>query len=172
VRRTSSACTQQFAHAFQLGRRAARSRGGKPVQHAPARSLRSADADALVVEHRAAAAAGGEQLVAQRVEDHPVLRLAVLDQGDRHAPVREAVQVVAGAVERVDHEHRIALALRAAFLAQERGIRVGLAQFLDDRFLGLLVDFAGVVHALFSTTLRRRACACCAAAPRRPRGPP
>ncbi|MCY1249514.1 hypothetical protein D9M72_630570 [compost metagenome] len=59
------------------------------------------------------------------------------------------MQVIAGAVERVDHEQRAALAaLRATFFAEEAGVREGAAQFLDHRLLGLLVHFAGVVQAV------------------------
>src|SRR5690606_15274210 len=107
----------------------------------------------------AAAAAGGEQLVAERIEDNAVDRLAVLDQRDRYAPMRPAVQVIAGAVERVDYPgaaaRTAATFLRAAFLAQDGVLGVGPAQFLDDRFLGQPVDFAGVVHPLLLDDVQR-----------------
>src|SRR5690606_38535701 len=107
--------------------------------------------DALVVGLRAGATRGDEQLVAQRVEDHAVQRLRPLAQRDRDAPVRDAVEVVAGAVERVDHPGVAAGAavalLRAAFLAEDGVVGIGPAQLLDDRLLGQAVDLAGVVHA-------------------------
>jgi hypothetical protein len=83
-------------------------------------------------------------------KDHAVDRLAGLHQRDRHAPVRDAVQVVAGAVERVDDPGVAAGAtvalLRAAFLAEHAVFGIGTAQFLDDLRLGQAVDLAGVVH--------------------------
>src|SRR3546814_16813796 len=106
---------------------------------------------AALVDLHAAAAAGGEQLVAKRVEDHRVDRLGAFAQRDRDAPVGEAAQVVAGAVERIDDPGMAAGAavalLRAAFLAEDGVVGVGPAQLLDDRFLGEAVDLAGVVHA-------------------------
>src|SRR3546814_11091115 len=72
----------------------------------------------------------------QRVEDDAVDRLSVLDQRDRNAPVRPAVEVVAGAVQRVDHPGAAAGAatplLRAASLeiGRESGRESGL-QYCD-----------------------------------------
>src|SRR3546814_3094524 len=92
---------------------------------------------AALVDLHAAAAAGGEQLVAKRVEDHRVDRLGAFAQRDRDAPVGEAAQVVAGAVERIDDPGMAAGAavalLRAAFLAEDGVVGVGPAQLLDDR---------------------------------------
>src|SRR5690606_5561044 len=109
-------------------------------------------ADALLVELGAPAAGGGEQLVAQRIEDHPVQRLGTLAQRDRDAPVGEAAQVVAGAVQRIDDPGVAAAAaaalLLAVFLAQHRVVGVGAAQFLHHRRLGQPVHLAGVVHAV------------------------
>src|SRR5690606_27005388 len=153
---------QKFAHAFQLRAGAdplARREAGH--QHRAREFLALADPDAPVVEGGAAAAAGGEQFVAQRVEHDAVLWLAVLHQRDRDAPVRPAVQVVAGAVERVDdpgrlrRQRRAAPLLRTAFLAEARVFRVGPAQFLDHRLLGEAVDLAGVVHAVLLDDVER-----------------
>src|SRR5690606_15754103 len=151
---------QQLAHALELGAGAhafARREAGD--EHRPGKVLAFGDADAALVERRAAAAAGGEQLVAERIEDDAVDRLAILDQRDRYAPMRPAVQVIAGAVERVDYPgaaaRTAATLLRAAFLAQDGVLGVGPAQFLDDRFLGQPVDFAGVVHPLLLDDVQR-----------------
>src|SRR5690606_8394680 len=126
-------------------------RRGAGDEHGAGQVFALGDANALVVELGAGAARGDEQFVAQRVEDHAVQRLGAFAQGDRDAPVRNAVQVVAGAVERVDHPGVAAGAavalLRAAFLAEDGVVGIGAPQFLDDRFFGQAVDLAGVVHA-------------------------
>src|SRR5690606_30034033 len=120
--------------------------------HRPRQVLAFGDADALVVELRAGPARGDEQLVAQRIEHHAVQRLRAFAQRDRHAPVRQTTQVVAGAVERVDHPGvpagaAVAL-LRAAFLAEDGIVGVRPAQFLDDRLFGQAIDLAGVVQTV------------------------
>ena len=74
-----------------------------------------------------------------------MLRLAVVEQGDRDAEVREAAQEIAGAVERVDHEGVARLADLAAFLAEEGVVGEGALEFLYDLGLGEAVDFAGVI---------------------------
>src|SRR5690606_23786262 len=107
---------QQLAQTVELrlqARPLARRKAGD--QQAAGQVLAVADADLLVVEHGAGAAAGGEQLVAQRIEDDAMGRLALLDQRDRDAEVREATQVVGGAVERIDDEGRLRTGLAAAF---------------------------------------------------------
>jgi hypothetical protein len=82
-------------------------------------------------------------------------RLAVLDQGDGYAEMREAVQVVAGAVERVDDPGEAAGTLGAAFLAEDGVIGRGPTQFLDDDRFGLAVDFAGVVQPVLFHDVER-----------------
>ena len=86
-------------------------------------------------------------------------RLGAFAQRDRHAPVRKAAQIVAGAVERIDDVGMAAGAaialLCAAFLAEDGVIGVGAAQFLDDRFLGEAVDLARIVHAVLLDHVQR-----------------
>ncbi|GAE55469.1 hypothetical protein XPR_2104 [Xanthomonas arboricola pv. pruni MAFF 301420] len=121
------------------------------MDHRAFQVLAFGDADAAVVEHRAGAAAGGEQLVAQRVEDHRVGGLAVFHQRDRYAVMREAAQIVAGAVQRIDDPGVAATlaTLHAAFFAEHGVLGVAALEFLDDDLLGIGIDFAGVVHAAF-----------------------
>ncbi|EEF93739.1 hypothetical protein CATMIT_01627, partial [Catenibacterium mitsuokai DSM 15897] len=132
---------QQVVQALEVGAGAgafARREAGD--QHRAVQVLAVGDAHALFVELHAAAAAGGEQVVAQRIEDHAVGRLAVFAQRDRHAEMRDAVQVVAGAVERVDHPGVARLAERAVLFAEDGVVGRGAAEFLDDLGFGQAVD--------------------------------
>ena len=104
-----------------------------------------AHAHAAIVEERAVAFAGGEQFVAQRIVDHAVHRIAVIEKSDRNAEMRKAAQIIVRAVERIDDPHLVGFAGRAGFFAEEGVIRIRLAQLLDDLGLGHLVDFAHVV---------------------------
>ncbi len=61
-----------------------------------------ADANTFAVELRAGAARRGEFLVAHRIDDHRMLQAVAVLQADRHREMRNAVQVVRGAVERID----------------------------------------------------------------------
>src|SRR5690606_828399 len=143
---------QEVADALELGAGAlALARREAGGDHRTAQLLALGDADPALIDLRAAAPAGREQLVAQRIEDHRVQRIRALAQRDRHAPVGEAAQVVAGAVQRVDDPGvttGAAALLRAASLAEHGVLGVGAAQLLDNRLLGQAVDLAGVVHAL------------------------
>jgi len=67
---------------------------------------------------RTGAAAGGEQLLAQRIVDHRVLETAAHLTGDRHREHREAVQKIGGAIERVDDPKRVMRAAAAALLGR------------------------------------------------------
>ena len=60
------------------------------------------DADAAVVQERAAPARRREEIVAHRVVDHAVRDLAAVRERDRNAVLRKAVQEVGRAVERID----------------------------------------------------------------------
>src|SRR5690606_2333254 len=105
-------------------------------------------ADAPVVEERAVSAARGEQFVAQRVVDDRVDRVAMLDEADRYAKMRDSTQVIVRAVERVDDPGALALAARPAFLGEDRVARKRTAQFAYDFRFRLPVDFGNEVHAL------------------------
>ena len=127
-----------------------RSRGGKPViSIAPGQVLALADADALVVEHRAAAAAGGEQLVAQRVEDR---RRAAVRRSRPGRSTRTSAGSRAGSCwcRRAGRSRRWHCPCPAAPPSSPRTatVRIGAAQFLDHRLLGLVVHLAGVIHAV------------------------
>jgi hypothetical protein len=72
-----------------------------------------ADPDAAVVEEGAAALAGGEHLVAQRVIDHRLGDLPAVGEGNRDRVLGKSVDEIGRAVERVDDP----LILAAAALA-------------------------------------------------------
>ena len=61
-----------------------------------------ADADAALVEEGATALAGGKQFVALGIEHHGLSKLPVMGERDRNRVLREAVNEVGGAVQRVD----------------------------------------------------------------------
>ncbi len=99
------------------------------------------DADTLVVEIRALAALGDEHFVVGRIIDHAGDDGAVALEPDRHREMRNAVQEIGGAVERIDDP---AVALvgareRAAFLAEKAVIRPRLGELLAQRLLGAAV---------------------------------
>ena len=82
------------------------------------------DADASIIQMRAAAARGGEQLLADRIVDHAVLQAAALLTGDGDREHREAVQKVRRAIQRIDDPDGLVLSRAAAFLGQDGVIRV------------------------------------------------
>ena len=69
-------------------------------------------ADAAVVQIGAAATGGGEQLVAVGVENEPLRDLAAFHQGDGDAVVRQPVDEVGGAVQRIDDPEMLDVAQR------------------------------------------------------------
>src|SRR6185503_11354657 len=83
--------------------------------------LARGDPDAAVVEERALAALCGEELVIGGIVDQPRDRRALAHQRDRDREVRNAVQEVGGAVERIDHPGvgLVAALAAAAFLAEK-----------------------------------------------------
>ena len=131
-------------------------RYGKPVATSDCCERRAlADANAPAVELRALAAARREDLLAQRVVDDAVLELALARDADRHRELREAVQVVRRAVERIDDPLVLVVAARAAFLGEDRVLGVVVADDLDDRGLGGLVDLRDELVAAFLDDLER-----------------
>ena len=99
------------------------------------------DADAPVVEEGALAAFGDEQLVVGRIVGQAGNDRAVAFQRNRDRKVRNAVQEVGGAVERIDDPAMalVGAGMGAAFLAEETVIRPRLGKFFaHDRF-GLAV---------------------------------
>src|SRR5579862_2896407 len=79
------------------------------------------DSQAPVVNEGAGAFLGPEHLVAQRLIDEPCDDLAVALERDRDRPMRNAVQEIGGAVERIDDPAmmRIAAARGAALFHEE-----------------------------------------------------
>src|SRR5690606_20719606 len=127
--------------------------------HCADQVLAIGDPDALVIERGAAAATGGEQLVAQRVKNNAVDRVAVFDQCDRYAKMRNTTQIVAGAVQGVDNPGEAGASTlgldQPTFLAKDCVIGGRATELLDDFLFGQLVDFAGEVHAVFLDHVQR-----------------
>ena len=95
------------------------------------------DADAPVVEEGALAALGDEQLVVCRVIGEAGDDRAVPFERDRHGEMRDAVQEIGGAVERIDDPamRPVGADMGAAFLAEKAVIRPRLGELLaQDRF--------------------------------------
>src|SRR5262249_43542215 len=99
------------------------------------------DADALVVEERALAALGEKQLVGGGIKHEARDQRAVTLEPDRDRELRNAVQEVGRAVERIDDPGmRLVGALDlAAFLAEERVTRARGQQFFLQRIFRALV---------------------------------
>ena len=103
--------------------------------------MRAADAHALVVEEGALAALGDEHLVGDRIVDQAGDDGAVALQPDRDGELRNAVQEIGGAVERIDDPGvgPVGAFVPAAFLAEEAVARARLGKFGAQRLLGLAV---------------------------------
>ncbi len=112
-------------------------------------------AHATIVDEGAITLARGEQLVAQRIVDHGMQQVAVVDKTDRNAEVRKTVQVVVRAVERIDDPDLVLrLAAGAGFLAEDTVVGIGALEFAHDLGLGHAVDFRGEIHARFFLDLK------------------
>jgi hypothetical protein len=109
-----------------------------------------ADSHAPVVHLRAGATRGGEHLLPDRIVDQPRFQPVLVAETDGNGEVRNAVQEVGGAVQRIDDPLILVLAvLFAAFLGQNTVVGIGLAQNLDNLLFGLYVRFTDEVVALF-----------------------
>lgn len=108
------------------------------------------NANAPVVEVGSATTAGGEQLVAHRVIDHRMFRAAFHLLRDGNGEMRQAMQVIAGAIKRVDHPDNFTTAGFATLFAEER--MVGEVAFDFPYNLGFagMVDFADVIMPGFA----------------------
>src|SRR5688572_9891934 len=100
------------------------------------------------VQQRAGAALGREQLPPQRVEHDADFRATAVAAGDRDCKLREAVQEVRRAVERVDDPGVVVARGSAAFLREEAVRRVGLADGGNQHLLRGAVDLAHEVVAV------------------------
>ena len=103
--------------------------------------MRAGDAQPLVVEEGALAALGDEQLVGDRIVDQAGDDRALALERDRDRELRDAVQEVGGAVERIDDPGvgLVGALVPAAFLAEEAVARPRLGKFVAQRLLGAAV---------------------------------
>ena len=95
--------------------------------------LAAAHANLAVVERRAFAARCGEDILAHRIVDSGGFHAALDLHADRNAKLREAVQEIGRAVERVDDPDGIGFALCAGFLGEDRVVGVVILDDFDDR---------------------------------------
>ena len=109
--------------------------------HAFVEFAAAGDAQALVVEEGALAAFGDVEFFVGRIVDQPRDHRAVALQPDRNRELRNAVQEIGGAVERID-DPGVALVgalANAAFLADEAVARPRLGEVGVQHLLGALV---------------------------------
>jgi hypothetical protein len=104
----------------------------------------------LSFSQAAGALFGPEHLVLGGVVDHGADDLALVFQRDRDRPVRQAVQEVGGAVQRIDDPApgRVLAPVLAGFLAQPAIGRAAAQQIFLDHPLGLAV---GLGHEIART---------------------
>ena len=118
--------------------------------------LARGDAEALIVEIGALALLGEEQVVVGGIVDEACDQFAFALKPDRHREVRNAVQEVGGAVERIDDPHigLVGALARAAFLADEAVAGPGLGQFVVERLLRALVGRGDEIRRTFQRDLQ------------------
>ena len=100
---------------------------------------------ALVVQEGATATAGSKKFLAQGVVDHGMLGAAIDLLGDGDGEMRQPVQVIAGAVQRVDDPDVFVISGFTAFFAQKSVIRVITLNFPYNFRFASLVHFTDVV---------------------------
>ena len=109
-----------------------------------------ADSHAPVVHLCAGAARSGEHLLPDRVVDQPRFQPVLVAKTDGDGEMRNTVQEIGGAVQRIDDPLIIVVAvLFAAFLGQNAVVGIGLAQGLNNFLFGLHIRFTDEVVALF-----------------------
>src|SRR5581483_1782285 len=98
-------------------------------------------AQAAVVEEGALAALGGEQLVIGGIVDEAGDDRVLALERDRDAEMRDAVQEIGGAVERVDDQamRLVGAFVAAAFLAEKAVAGPRMAELLAQDFLGATI---------------------------------
>ena len=139
-----------------MRQRAAHDRLGEP--------LARRDPQAPVVEEGALAVLGGEELVVGRIVDQRRDDRALALQRDRDREVRDAVQEVGGAVERIDDPGvgLVGALVAAAFLAEEAVAGPRLEQLGAQDLLGAPVGGGDEIrralqrHLQFSTSPKSR----------------
>ncbi len=109
----------------------------------------SGNPDAPAVEHRAIAAAGGKQFIAQRIIDHGNLDPGLVLQGDGDGKLREAMEKIGRAIQRVDDPDMVVARMHAAFFCENGMIRKGLVDDLDDFLFRHAVDFRSIIVFAF-----------------------
>jgi hypothetical protein len=114
--------------------------------------LAAGDAQAGVVEERARALLGHIELVIGRIVDQAGNHLTFARQTDRDCELRDAVQEVGGAIERVDDPGMalVSTLAVAALLTEEAIARAGLVEVRIEHLLGPLVgeadEIGGALH--------------------------
>ena len=118
--------------------------------------LATADADAALVHERAPALLGEEHLVAHRVVDDAGERLRVALEGNGDGELRDAVQKVGGAVERIDQPavRGVFTDADAVLLHDEAVLRPRLGQLGEDDLLGLAVGVGDEIGRAFDGNLQ------------------
>ena len=114
------------------------------------------DANPPVVEEGALAALGDEQIVVGRIVDEAGDDGAVALERDRHGEMRNAVQEIGGAVERIDDPavRVVGAGMRAAFLAEKAVIRPRLGELGAQNLLGLAVGGGDEIARAFERHLQ------------------
>ena len=119
------------------------------AQQGAIQGLAGADTQAAAVQCCAAAAAGGELFLANRIQHDGVLNAALYAAGDADGKVRYTANEVGGAVQRVDDPDSVgafAMArLEAAFLGLNAVVGIGLAQLADNGLLGGAIHFRHII---------------------------
>ncbi len=125
-------------------------------EHRVLEPMSIADADTFAVHMCAGAARCRELFVADRIDDHRVLEPAAILGADRHAEVRNSVQIVRRAVEWIDDPRVFGAGERiAVFLADDAVIGIRLVQYLDDRVLRIAIDVGYKIVVLLFDDVQR-----------------
>ena len=108
--------------------------------------------DRLPVERRALPGGRQPDLAARGRIEHASERLAVFDQRDRHRPAGAAADIIAGAVDRIDHpEPRLGEpgGVVGGFLRQPAGTRIDRRQPGLEQRIDLQIDLAHRAAGIF-----------------------
>ena len=122
--------------------------------HAVAELAPAGDAQPLIVEEGALAALGDIEVVIGRIVDQAGDHGALALQADRNRELRDAVQEIGGAVERID-DPGVALVVAfagAAFLADEAVARPRLGEIGVQHLLGAASAMVTKLAGPFSDT--------------------